>query len=325
MERSAQAVARANIALVKYFGKADAELNLPAVGSLALTLDGFSTHTRVTFSPEFENDEFRLNGDRPEDGAGRRVSRLLDLVRQLAGFGWRAQVESRNDYPTAAGLASSASGFAALAAAALAAAGIEPDREKLAELARRGSGSAPRSLLGGFTELRLRGKRRAPRLVQVAPPDHWQVRLVVAQCADGPKAVGSREGMERARLTSPFYSGFLRAQAADLKEARQAVLARDLEALGTVAERSCFKMHGLCLGSCPPLVYLRPASLAAVERVWELRRAGHAGYVTMDAGPQVKVLCLPGESSFFACQLAAVPGVVRVWQHAPGAGVEIVP
>lgn len=317
---TAQATARTNIALVKYWGKADLDANLPAVGSLSMTLDGLWTTTRVSFEPDLARDELQLDDQPAPEPARQRASRFLDLVRQQSGRTERARVVSTNSFPTAAGLASSASGFCALAAAATRAAGIDLPAPDLADLTRRGSGSAPRSLLGGFVELR---PGDGCQVVQVAPADYWDLRLVIALCADGPKAVGSTEGMERSRRTSPYYDRWIDDHPADLDRARRAIAERELPALGRAAEASCFKMHALAMSSDPPLIYFQPATLAAVQRVWHLRAEGLVGYVTIDAGPHVKVLCAAADAEALAAELGRVDGVRRVMIQAPGPGVEV--
>ena len=324
---SAQAIARTNIALVKYWGKADLASNLPATGSLSLTLDELWTRTRVTFSRMAELDELRLDGKEASEPARRRVSKLLNRVRDLSGIDSYALVESENNFPTAAGLASSASGFAALAAAASSAAGLALPRQELADLARRGSGSAPRSLLGGFVAVTLgSGEGQAScGIEQIAPAEHWDLRMLIVLCAVGPKKVGSTDGMERTRRTSPYFSGWVDSHGGDLDRARAAIAERDFEALGRVTESSCFKMHALAMSADPALIYLNPVSLAAIQEVLRLREEGLSAYVTMDAGPHVKVLCLPADSSALARALEALPGVVRVLTAAPGQGLEVLP
>jgi len=326
MHGTATARAGANIALVKYWGKRDPVLNLPATGSLSMTLDGLGTTTTVSFDDALARDEVVLEGQRATGAFRERVSRFLDFVRQEAGISAHARISTRNSVPTAAGLASSASGFAALALAATRAAGLDADLGRLARLARRGSGSAPRSLLGGFVELPAGieddGTDCVP--VQLAPPDAWDVALVVALAAIGPKEVGSTEGMERTRQTSPFYPVWLARAPSDLRDAREAVADRDLERLGRVAEASCFAMHGAMLGCAPPLLYWTGATVEAVRRVRTLRHDGVPGFVTIDAGPHVKVLCAASVAATFARELARVPGIESVLVERPGPGAEIV-
>jgi diphosphomevalonate decarboxylase len=234
----ATAVAHPNIALVKYWGKRDVERNIPAVGSLSITHDGLTTTTTVRFDPELERDKFFLGG-RETSRMTDRVVACLDRIRRHAGAGSHAVVESDNDFPTAAGLASSASGFAALVVAANAALGAGLDPSQLADLARQASGSAARSLFGGFVELELTPEGPYPTEIrQLLEPSAWPLSVQVAVTDPGPKAVGSTEGMLTTERTSPYYSAWVESSPADLLEARAAVDRRDFEALADISESS---------------------------------------------------------------------------------------
>ncbi len=324
-DRSARAVACTNIALVKYWGKRDAALNLPAAGSLSLTLAGLGTETSVRFvagSAARDGDRVTLDGRPADDRAARRASRFLDLVRARAGLDLAAEIVTSNNIPTAAGLASSASGFAALAVAASAAAGLALDGAQLSELARRGSGSAARSIFGGFVEMA--AGERADGVDAVAhsilPPQAWDVRLVVAIATEAAKAIGSTDAMERTARTSPYYASWIASVAPDLAEARAAIAARDLERLGAVAERSCLRMHASALAADPGILYWNPITVRAIETVRELRRDGTAAFFTIDAGPHVKVLCAAADAPRVQGALATTPGVLRTLVAAPGPG-----
>jgi len=323
--RSATAIAHPNIALIKYWGKADAAENLPAVGSLSITLGGLSTTTTVTFDPALGEDRFLLDG-REDPDAARRVSHCLDRVRRRLGSPLHARVESANDFPTAAGLASSASGFAALVVAAHAALGGRLPREELADLARRCSGSAARSLFGGFVELSLSPEGPHPTMTrQILPPEAWPLEVVVAVTASGPKATGSTEGMLLTERSSPYYRAWVERSPADLAEARAAVEARDFEALAAVSEASCLAMHGLMLSARPGLIYWNGTTVECLHRIRALRREGVGVFFTVDAGPQVKAVCLPGATPEVRSALAAVPGVLELLESGLGEGAGITP
>jgi len=323
--RTAAARARANIALVKYWGKRDLRLNLPATGSLSMTCSSLVTETRVTFDDAAPRDEVLADGAAAPEAFRQRASRFLDRVRSLAGMAAFARVETRATFPVASGLASSSSGFAALALASTRAAGLDLPLPALAALAREGSGSAPRSLLGGFVELPAGmspdGSDCVP--VQVAAADAWDVRLVIAVNGAGEKAVGSTEGMERSRATSPFYPAWIARGAGDLEAAKAALAARDLPALGRVAEANAFSMHAVALSSNPPILYWNAATVDAVNRVRALRAEGAGAWVTIDAGPHVKVLCGPGDAAAVADALRGVAGVTEVRVERPGEGAEV--
>lgn len=316
-----------NIALVKYWGKRDAALNLPATGSLSLTLDHLGTTTTVRFDPRAHDDVIQLDGALADTAFCRRASRFLDLVRQQAGFQTRAQVQTRNSVPTAAGLASSASGFAALALAATRAAGLDLPPAELSALARRGSGSAARSIFGGFVEM-ARGERQdgADACAHpLLPPDAWAVRLVVALTTKGAKSIGSTEAMDRTARTSPYYAGWITSTQVDLSEARAAIAVKDLAWLGPIAERSALRMHACALGADPPILYWNPATVAALEAVRGLRASGVAAYATIDAGPHVKVLCGEADAAAVEAALQRVPGVTDTIVASPGPGAAVIP
>lgn len=329
---SAVARAHSNIALIKYWGKRDAALNLPAVGSISLTLDALSTRTSVAFRPGLAADEFLLDGEAADAG---RVSRLLDLVRERAGIAEHAVVSSANDFPTGAGLASSASGFAALAvaasAAALSAAGdtgqAMPDDRELSILARRGSGSAARSIFGGVVELH-RGSRADGRDSFAEPlldAGEWPLTVVVAITDPRTKLVNSTAGMGESALSSPFYPAWVDTAENDLAAARAAIAARDFERLGELTEYSCLKLHSIMLTTQPALLYWNAATVAAIQAVRELRGSGIPAYFTIDAGPQLKALCPPEHARAVADALAAVPGVQETRISALGPGAQLVP
>jgi diphosphomevalonate decarboxylase len=318
------AVAHPNIALIKYWGKSDVEQNIPAVGSLSITLDGLTTTTSVSFDSDFEEDEFLLGGRASPEMAG-RVTRCLDLVRERAGVRSRARVESDNDFPTAAGLASSASGFAALVTAADAALGAAIPRVELADLARRASGSAARSLFGGFVELRLTPDGPRPTETgQILEPSDWPLRVAVAVTETGAKEIGSTEGMVRTERTSPYYAGWVKSSEEDLAEARSAIARRDFEALADVSESSCLKMHAVMLSARPGLVYWNGTTVECIRRVRKLRADGLPVFFTVDAGPQVKAVCAPEAFERVAADLAAIEGVQQVLASGLGEGARVV-
>lgn len=308
------AVAHANIALAKYWGKADEAKNLPAVPSLSLTLDALRTKTSVEFDASLADDEVSLDGRVARDKERRRVVRLLDEIRKLAHVDAKARVESENSFPTAAGLASSASGFAALALAATAAAGLDVSRERASALARAASVSAARSLYGGYVEL----PARAEFAVPVAPGSHFPLAMVVALTRAGEKSVGSTEGMLRTARTSPYYPAWVNQAQASCDRIKKAVLERDLDTLGPAVEASALAMHASMFAADPPIVYMSPTTVAVMERVRELRAAGIPAYYTMDAGPHVKVVTLPERASEVAVALKAVAGTLDVIQCGPG-------
>ena len=310
-----RARARTNIALVKYWGKADVGVNTPAVGSISVTLADLWTDTQVCFDVAQGVDSLELDG-RSDAAQTARVSAFLDLIRDAAGVAHRARVTSRNNFPTGAGLASSASGFAALAAAATDALGLTLTPKELSILARRGSGSAARSVFGGFVEMH-RGDCSDDAFAEpLAGADHWPLVVVIAITARGPKSVGSTDGMARSAATSPFYAQWVASSGDDLDAAR------DFDLLADVAEHSCMKMHATAAATRPPLIYFNGATIECLHQVRELRATGVPVFFTIDAGPQVKAVCLPEAATRVRSALEAIDGVEEVLVTGLGGGVE---
>lgn len=330
LPRKVTARAGTNIALVKYWGKRDPALNLPAAGSLSLTLANLGSETTVRFGADAGEadgrDRVLLAGKPADDRFASRVRRFLDLIRIRAGLALPAEVATVNTVPTAAGLASSAAGFAALALASTRAAGLRLSVNELSELARRGSGSAARSIFGGFAEMSPGERDDGRDAVATAILDEhaWDVRLCVAINASGEKAIGSTAAMERTARTSPYYAAWLASVPTDLAEARLAVANRDLESLGLVAERSALRMHACAMAADPHVLYWNAATLAAIATVKHLRADGVAAFFTIDAGPHVKVLCATRDADRVEATLAATPQVMRVLVLAPGPGARVV-
>ena len=272
----ATVVSHPNIALAKYWGKASYGHNLPAVPSLSVTLEGMSTETSVEFDPGLSADSLLLNGVAGGDGPTKRITSLLDRVRREVGSSTFARVASKNDFPTASGLASSASAFSALAVAAAKAAGLEMDAAALSDLARQASVSSARSVLGGFVELRAgtEGQTFLPA-VQVAPQDHWDLAVVVAVTREGPKDVGSSEGMAHTAKTSPYFRGWVESAPAVFERVRAAVVARDLAMLGEAAEESALAMHAAAIAARPSVLYFTGATVEAIHGCAASALRGH--------------------------------------------------
>lgn len=313
--------ARANIALVKYWGKRESRLNLPAAGSLSLTLHALKTRTEVVLvdAPE---DSLWLDGAPADAKATGRVSRFLDRVRSLAGRGERARVESFNTFPTAAGLASSASAFAALAHAASTAYGLVLDGRSLSSLARQGSGSAARSIFGGFVRMHA-GVRDDGQDAFAEPLEGSVIELAAAIAIAGgtkEKEVGSTDGMEHTRRTSPYHASWLAQVERDLDACERALRSGDFEQLAEVVEGSCLAMHANAMAARPGLVYLRGSTLWALERVRALRASGVPTCFTIDAGPHVVAFTPPEYLSAVADALAAHPEIERVLTSPAGEG-----
>lgn len=284
-----------NIAVVKYWGKRDNFLNIPQNGSISVTMDKtLRTITSVKFEAKMKKDRLVLNGREAGGSEVARASRVLDAIRRKAGIRTRAFVVSKNNFPTAAGIASSASGFAALACAGADAAGLKPKGRELSIFARMGSGSACRSVLGGFVEWKMGSRKDGSDsyAVQIAPASHWSsLRNVIAITNPERKKVGSADGMEVTTKTSTLYPERVKSRPKILALMRRAILRRDLSSFLELTMRESSHMHAVMLDSFPPIIYLNDISREIMAGVHEFnRRKGRicAGY-TFDAGPNAHV------------------------------------
>jgi len=311
-----RAEACANIALAKYWGKSARGNNLTAVPSLSLTLDALRTRTEVAFDTAWTADRVELNGEDIYGPGLDRVTAMLERFRALRGEARHARVVSVNNFPTAAGLASSASGFAALAVAIQSALGLSFTRGALSSQARQGSASAGRSLFGGFAELLAHTDEASP----VAPVHHWDVAMVVAVIEAGKKAVASTGGMIHTAATSCYYPAWLETAPPLFEDVKQGVLNRDFERVARGMEHSTRLMHATMLTSVPPVLYLRGPTVELMHAIAARRAAGHAEAYTMDAGPNVKVLTLTEHLEQTVEFLGRFGGVTRLVICRPGPG-----
>jgi diphosphomevalonate decarboxylase len=322
MKKSASAVAHSNIALIKYWGKRDSRLNLPAVGSISVTLKALQTNTRVTFDDALDSDQFFLAGECVTGNKQIRVSKFLDLVRELADFSGYAKVDSENNFPTGAGLASSASAFAALALASTNALGINLPSTELSVLARRGSGSAARSVFSGFAEMKLGELPDGSdaHAYQLKDEKFWDLRIIIAITTEKEKQHSSSDGMENSAKTSPFYNSWIESSQSDLEKMRKAIAEKDIKKLGELSESSCLKMHSVMLSSRPALIYWNKVTMDVILMTEQLRREGIPVYFTIDAGPQVKLLTLPEYQDNITETLKSIPGIKQILTSQPGPG-----
>ncbi|HEX4954088.1 MAG TPA: diphosphomevalonate decarboxylase [Thermoanaerobaculia bacterium] len=320
----ASVAAPANIAFIKYWGARDLAEALPANASISMTLSACLSHSTVAARPEPGPDEVLLaspGGALAPAPAGfsRRVVGHLDVLRRSTGFAGSFRVATVNSFPASAGLASSASGFAALAVAALESLGLELPAGELSALARAsGSASAARSVLGGFVELPAGLEARAGAHV-LYPAEHWSLCDVIALIETGEKEVSSLEGHRRAP-TSPYFERRLEQLPEKLARVRSALAARDLEALGPLIEEEAIDLHLIAMSSRPGIFYWAPATLVVLAELRALRAAGIGAWGTMDAGPNVHVICEPRDAAVVADRLASLPGVRSILSDGVGSG-----
>lgn len=316
--RTTTARAHPNIALVKYWGKRNEERILPAAGSLSMTLDAFETTTTVVPAADRSTDLLVLDGRAADAEQTERIAGFLDHVRILADSEQRVIVRSRNTVPTGAGLASSASGFAALATAAAAAFELDLDNPALSRLARLGSGSACRSVVSGMAVWHA-GDDESSFAEPVTAPD---MRMVIVTVDRGRKPVSSRTAMRLTAATSPFYPAWVTSTEQSLSEMVDACRTDDFTRIGEIMESHSLRMHALIQSTTPPIRFLRPTSVAILDKVAELRSSGIEAYSTADAGPNVAVLVRPGDAEALARELDGF-GQVRI--VGPGPGAQLMP
>ena len=289
-----------------------------------MNLAGLWTRTRVTFSPQADRDRLVLNGREVQGHALARVATVLDLVREASGLRYAALVESRNNFPTGAGIASSASAFAALAIAAAAAAGLQLSERDLSQLARRGSGSACRSIPAGFVEWLPGTRDEDSYAYSLAPPEHWRLADCIAIVSAAHKPVGSTEGHALAE-TSPLQAVRVAQAPERLARCRQAIQRRDFAALAEVIEFDTHLMHAVMQTSRPPLLYWEPGTLAVMHAVRALRQEGLPVAYTIDAGPNVHVLCPAEIYPRVRATLEQIPDVQQVLVAFPGGAARRLP
>lgn len=313
--------AHTNIALIKYWGKRHSDLILPVTPSLSLTLEAFYTQTQVEFKPDDRQDSFILNGQVQDPKATAKVSQFVDHFRRQAQVPYRVQVTSQNYVPTAAGLASSASAYAALACACNAALDLNLSRRDLSIIARQGSGSATRSLYGGFVEwVAGQGDQSETSYGQPFADADWDLAMVVIIVNQAAKKFSSRWAMDHTMKTSPFYSQWAKQVDQDLAHIKPAILNHDLQTIGEIAEHNAMSMHALALSANPSLCYFQGESLTAMDQVRRLRQAGFLAYYTMDAGPNVKVLCPYSQAEAIRQRLSQVFPLDQLIISRPGPG-----
>ncbi len=316
MIKRASALAHPNIAFIKYWGIKDDVHRIPSNDSLSMNIGCLSTQTTVIFDPQFEADTLLLNGETISGKGLVRVQDFLERVRKIAGKRLYARVESENNFPIGAGLASSASAFAALALAAAASLELDLSEKELSSLARYGSGSACRSIPGGFVAWHTDSQTGESFAHSIAPSSHWDLVDCIAILNKEHKPVGSEAGMRRAD-TSPLQGARVEDSERRMDLCRQAILNKDFEALAYVTELDSNLMHAVMMTSNPPLFYWLPQSLAIMKAVKAWQAEGLPVTYTLDAGPNVHVICLKEAMGEVLSRLRQFPEVIDVLKGVP--------
>lgn len=311
--------AHTNIALVKYWGKENEELIIPANSSLSLTLDEFYTDTSVHFDESLSSDEVTLNGKVIED---EKITKFMDIIRKKSNINAFARIESTNHVPTSAGLASSASAYAALAAAGSKAYGLNLSQKGLSRLARRGSGSATRSIFGGFAAWNKGTDDESSYGYSIEDPVKMDINMIAIILDNQPKKISSRKGMKISIETSPYYQSWIKQTTADFQIIEEAIKENDFTTLGKTAELNAMRMHSLTLSSDPSYLYINADSLKVINMVKELRENGVECYYTMDAGPNVKIICQSDKISAITDKLSDKFSNDQIKVSGPGEGIK---
>src|SRR5215207_5788058 len=320
---TATAQANPNIAFIKYWGNRDNVLRLPMNGSISMNLDGLYTRTTVSFQPSLSFDELIINGHEVMGTGLDRISYILDIIRGMANIHERAEVISENNFPSGAGIASSASAFAALALAGSTAAGLNLNERELSRLARRGSGSASRSIPGGFVEWQAGTTDEDSFAFSIAKPDHWNLVDCVAIVSASHKKTGSTEGHSIAP-TSPLQAARVADTPRRLEICRNAILNCDFNTFASIVELDSDIMHSVMMTSTPALHYWKPASLEVMNQVRAWRAEGLPACYTVDAGPNIHVICPETEAHIIDTRLREIPAVEDVLVARPGGPAKIV-
>lgn len=291
-----RAKAHSNIALIKYWGKENEEFIIPKNSSLSLTLDALYTETEVSFiEDENDGDIFYLDSKLQDEGQHKKLSKYIDIFRQLSGVKKSVLVKSFNHVPTAAGLASSASGFAALAMGLNKLFNLNYSQEEVSKLARRGSGSASRSIFGGFVEW-VKGDNNDNSFSRKIDDAEWDIAMIILVLKTDKKEISSRVAMKQTIETSPLYEANVKSSEKDLINIKQAIKNHDFSTIGKIAEHNAMKMHATMLSSNLPIIYFKEDSIRAIEKIKSMRTNDYDIYYTMDAGPNVKILCRKSET-----------------------------
>ncbi len=324
------AEARANIALTKYWGNKGGAETLANNDSISMTLgDECVARTTVRFSSEYVRDRVVLGFEGGEDVevAGLKKDRVVDQInrfREMAGVDLCVRVLSHTSFPEGVGIASSAAGFSALTLATCEALGLKFDKKQLSIQTRwAGSGSACRSVFGGFVRWRAGETSETSYAEQIAPSDHWALRDIVVGVSRGEKKVSSLEGHRRA-VKNPHYRQRLELMPGRNTQVESAILTRDFEMLAPVVEEDARDLHAIALTSNPPIIYWNGATLDLMRAVPEWRDEGVPCCYTMDAGPNVHIIC---EAEYEEEVLHRVSGlgVARfTFVNGPGEGARVV-
>lgn len=311
-----------NIAFIKFWGKGDPELNLPNNGSLSVSLSNLHTTTTVEFSDKYKEDEIVIN-DTQDLVESERAIVHLDKIRKMAGINTKAKVVSRNNFPTASGLASSASGFSALSLAGASAAGLNLSEKELSVLARLGSGSASRSIPGGFAEWLKGDSNDTSYAYQLYPPEYWDIKAIAVIINMDKKEVGSTGGHKIAD-TSPYYQVRQSRMEEKIRNIKEVMEKKDFQRFGEIVEEEAIDLHLIALSSNPSIIYWEPGTISVMKMCRRLRKEGVLVYFTYDAGPQPVLFCQPKDLDRIISELKELTLVKESIVNDPVGGAHLI-
>lgn len=316
------AVAPSNLAFIKYWGKIDDELNLPANGSISMNLSGLTTTTTVDFDSQYKSDSIIIDG-RKEEKEKKRVMLHLDRVRQAAKINLKARIVSQSNFPASTGLSSSAAGFAALTLSASTAAGLKLTEKELSILARLASGSACRSIPAGYVEWRTGKTSSESFAYSLYPPDWWDLIDIVLVLNDSKKDVSTTDGQKLA-FSSPFFTTRLQRVEVKIKELKKSLAEKDFSKVGTLVENEALELHAIMLTSAPSLIYLHPETLFFMKEVTKWRKEGLEAYFSLNTGQALHILCQNKDLVRVKLKLAGYGNIKKIIISRPEMGAGII-
>lgn len=317
----ATVIAPSNIAFIKYWGKKNTLLNIPNNDSISVCLSDLQTTTTVEFDQKYKKDEFTLLPTTSKKQDTRTIGHL-DIIRNIAGTNFKAKVISQNNFPTGSGLASSASGFAALTLAATTAAGLKLSQKELTKIARLGSGSASRSIPDGFVKWEKGKDHLTSYAHSIHPKNYWNINIIAIILSNFEKKTGSKEGHETAN-SSPFYKARLINMPTKVNNSQKALAKKDLKAFGQIVEQEALEMHSIMLTSNPPLIYWLPESIEVMKLCQQMREEKIPVYFTFDAGPQPILICLQKDTKKVLKTINTVRSIKKIIVNKPGDGAKL--
>lgn len=320
--RKATAIAPTNIAFTKYWGKKDEKLRLPENGSISMCLSNLLTTTTVEFSPAYKKDVITINGGGVENDEADRVIKHLDRIRKMADIRQKAKVVSNNNFPSGTGLSSSASGFAALTVAGVAAAGLKLSEKQLSILARQGSGSACRSIPAGFVEWLDGNTSDTSYAKSIFPKNYWNIADVVAIVSEGKKEVSTTAG-QKAAISSPFMKLRLSKMKAKNALAKKLIKQRNFKKLGELLEQEALELHTIMLTQYPPLIYWTPGTLKIMKLCSVWRKEGIEVYFTINTGQDIHLICQQKDVEKLKNKLKQIKAVKNIIVNSPAEGTKL--